>query len=71
MEVEKIVPVASSPLDSCRGRGKHGLLPRIRSTRPRTSPSATCGKGVCDTPLVVMLIISDSSPKVGALSNGK
>ena len=66
MEVEKISPVATSPLDSCRGRGKHHLLPRIRSVRPRHLPkpsSSTCADD--DATTVVLLVIQEPHAKVG------
>jgi hypothetical protein len=51
MEVEKISPVAPSPLDACRGRGKHLYLPRIRTARPRPSPKASASG---ELPSIVM-----------------
>ena len=62
--VEKIAPVALSPLDSCRGRGKHALLPRLRSIRSRPSPKASTSTG-CETPLVVLLVVQETTHKVG------
>lgn len=65
MEVEKISPVATSPLDSCRGRGKHHLLPRIRSARPRHSPKARSHNSAeDDTTTVVLLVIQEPRAKV-------
>jgi hypothetical protein len=71
MEVEKISPVATSPLDSCRGRGKHLSLPRLRPTRPRPLPKAasTCG-GSAETPTIVMLVIQEPQSKVGTPKDG-
>lgn len=64
MEVEKISPVATSPLDSCRGRGKHTVLPRIRSTRSRQIPISA------ESPNIVMLVIQEPHVKVGAPKDG-
>lgn len=64
--VEKIAPVASSPLDACRGRGKHALLPRLRSTRSRPSPKATS----TDSPIVVLLVVQETPHKVGTPKDG-
>ncbi len=68
MEVEKISPVATSPLDSCRGRGKHMTLPRLRSTRPRPSPKAT--PSASETPTVVLLVIQETHAKIGTPKDG-
>lgn len=67
MEVEKITPVATSPLDSCRGRGKHHLLPRLRSVRPRHSPKASADE---DTATLVLLVIQEPHAKVGVPKDG-
>ncbi len=77
MEVEKLAPVATSPLDACRGRGLRPVhtIPRLRiptRTRqlgPRCSPSAAAA--ACDTPSVVVLVVMESPCKVGVPSNGK
>ena len=71
MEVEKISPVATSPLDACRGRGKHLLLPRIRSMRPRPSPKA-CSSGAtgAETPTIILLVIQEPLAKVGTPKDG-
>lgn len=62
MEVEKITPVAISPLDSCRGRGRHNLMPRIRGARPRHSPTVNTDD---DTLNVVLLVIQEPLTKIG------
>ncbi len=64
MEVEKISPVATSPLDSCRGRGKHPLLPRMRSTRPRHSPKATTMVTEDEAPSFILLVIQEPNTKL-------
>ena len=78
MEVEKLAPVATSPLDACRGRGLRPVhtIPRLRvptRTRqlgPRCSPSAAAA-AASETPSVVVLVIIESPCKVGVPSNGK
>jgi hypothetical protein len=67
MEVEKISPVAQSPLDACRGRGKHPVLPRIRRARPRPCGSFT---STSESPTVVLLIIQEPLSKVGTPKDG-
>lgn len=67
MEVEKISPVANSPLDSCRGRGKHPILPRIRSTRPRPAAASTCDDA---SPSIILLVVQEPRPKVGTPKDG-
>jgi len=77
MEVEKLAPVATSPLDACRGRGLRPVIPRLRiptRTRqlgPRCSPSAASTAAAAETPSVVVLVIMESPCKVGVPSNGK
>ena len=74
MEMEKqcLAPISSSPLDSCRGRGKIGVPRRIRSNRtpraaapPRTatlliaSPSAstaTVAGHETPTPTIILFL---------------
>ena len=70
MEVEKISPVATSPLDACRGRGKHLLLPRIRSIRPRPSPKASAAAASAETPTIVLLVIQEPQAKIGTPKDG-
>ncbi len=66
MDVEKNAPVTVSPLDSCRGRGCRGKVPRIRA--PNTRPVKSCGS---DTPTTVVIFITpESQAKVGTV-NGK
>ena len=64
--VEKINPVATSPLDACRGRGKHLVLPRLRSTRSRPSPKAS----IAESPSVVLLVVQEPVTKVGTPKDG-
>lgn len=68
MEVEKICPVSTSPLDACRGRGKHLILPRIRSTRPRPSPKASTS--AADSATIVLLVFQETQAKVGTPKDG-
>jgi hypothetical protein len=67
--VEKISPVATSPLDACRGRGKHLLLPRLKSTRSRASPKAS-SVAIAESPVVVLLVVQETPHKVGTPKDG-
>ena len=68
MEVEKIAPIAKSPLDSCRGRGKYF---RIRSTgisilKTQNDQPKESEKGI------VLLILPESPAVIGiANASGK
>ena len=66
MEIEKVAPITVSPLDSCRGRGRYPILPRLKSTRPKQTHTETT-----ETPTVVILVIQESPIKVGATHYGK
>ncbi len=55
MEVEKIAPIATSPLDSARGRGKTRIsTPKRRKERKEFAVYDT------DMPLMVILCIPES-----------
>jgi hypothetical protein len=66
MEIETLAPMVSSPLDSCRGRGKCSLIPRIRS--PRQNRILTSDSISTETPKIIVLFISEYSPKVGTVN---
>jgi len=70
MEVEKSAPVSLSPLDNCRGRGKHLYLPRCKTPKMRrASPKASA---TAESPSVVLFILPpESQSKVGSFTNGK
>lgn len=76
METEKhsLAPISSSPLDSCRGRGKVGVQRRIRSNRTpratvRTSAlliatpvaSTSQGHGTHETPTPTIILFLGST----------
>lgn len=63
MDVETLAPIAISPLDGCRGRGRCSITPRMKSTRQRNSPT-----DMNDTPKSIILFIPEYSPKVGAVN---
>jgi hypothetical protein len=54
MEVEKMAPIATSPLDSARGRGK------TRISAPKRRKERQC-RNICDNdiPMVVVLYIPE------------
>lgn len=57
--VEKLAPIVASPIDACRGRGRHTLLPR-KKLRVRTPRILSVS-----SPSVVLIVVSESHIKVG------
>ena len=57
--VEKLPPIATSPLDACRGRGRHTIVPRkkLRVRTPRVISTSS--------PSVVMIVVVEPPLKVG------
>ena len=66
MDVEKIAPIATSPLDGCRGRGKLKRLSCAHSSsRIRTPKMRKDNAQDADFPNVVILVIPESPHVVG------